>query len=519
MESIGLYFLPTELLHSLCPFLSERDITALSTTCVRFKGVTNVDQLWERFVTKEVLSLVSQDQQVSPAFTPDLGKCLAQQKLSRKNHLISNWKNGRCVHFFAENEAKDVEQVVFYTEDYVVIGGWFPQSRSHLQLWDIRTSPVLLWKGELRPYDQLFVIEDSLVAYMENDCFVDVYEINVGSKSLPFRYSFSVIGNEITSENQEEPSMNCLHDDNFCRVFGHHCIRVKDLLLFISNRVQNSRSTIHIWDVVNRRKVGEFVLSGLVVGNLHFHSSQDNQVFIEFIHWPTKEFYMFDIVTHQFSLVYITSAWEFINITLLNSQRYITFTRNSTEHSELKVLPCKMTNLTPPYRSKSRFFVNVSEFVYSSYFSIVVSLDRFVIPCSDGFHVVNTTTLNTECIVPHDTSNIRSICPISVFGSLFILTVENEKDISVWDVVQKQCVLTFQPKMFSFGEKTGINIYGKDIKTGFNVYGKDIYGKVSLYMERTPRIKNLWIEGDESRHLCTKCLSVGQNGITVTHFW
>lgn len=501
MEEAGLIYLPTELIHYLCLFLAEDDIIALSYTCIYLNKATNDNRVWNRFVTAHVRQvdrvLKNQQWQRNPPLKPDM--CEARQLLVR-SRLLNNWRQNKGeVRNCCSHEMERVDNVLFYKEDFMLV-----RSSDRIYLWNISNTPVLESTSYLPKVETVFLIEDNLVIVLKRSCIVDVRKVDLKGRSLLHVYSFSIVEKEV--DPGPSPGLVCEHPSHKALLSyqrGSEAVKVNDLLVFIAKYSEHPSVYLHIWDIVNARKVGEFICPRETEHTL-LHPAQDGKLFVECNIQEMRHFFTFNISTQKFSEAIFTlpqDDWHTLSLFQFYNNHCIRFLPSQSR----KTIQCEVYDLESNTMMRERHFNNV----YSKFFEflrIVVVLGKFIIPCLGlewpgyrglSFHVIDILSLETDFAVPLLSPSVESIQPVSIFGSIFLVTVEDDSHVRVWDLDERKAFCVLQPNGFTFEKKLGFNIYSSECMSS-NI---------------------TWLEDESTYHLRTKFVTIGKKEVNVVHFW
>lgn len=470
MAPSGLVSLPAKLLLHICSFLAEDSLTSLSQTCSWLHSSLNDDAVWERFVPQQVRSLKSLTRRLKPHH--HWGLCKNRQHLLRRNQLISNWKRGRYKQYSKTYDCRiDIEEVQFYKEKYM-----FMKTDQGIQFCDI-SKALVFYPTRIKQKSQsefgvrLFLIEDYLV--VADSCVVNVYRIDVSNKEFPFLYSFAikdvkVVGGCVFLEDK------CVQKQDWEYKTEH------EFLLCTQTSSVDKFPVLHIWNIITGVKVGTFKTP--VAGNiLVFESFVDNTLLLQIKRGPVAFYFKFCLETKTFSntLFRLPFIFEHMTVRLLTKDCCIKFMRPSN-----KILLCETVDLSTSNLIAGRWFRNVH---YVTDPTIVDG--RFVVVYPISFFVVDATSLETMFVVPHSPNEAyASFCPVSVYGSTYLLAILKVGSIKVWDVDRKQCTLASEGKLRN---KLGKLLPSSKASSLCKIYG----------------------------NLSTKIVSFRNRKITVIHFW
>lgn len=469
MGDLRLISLPNELLHYLCLFLSKEDAIALCQTCLHFRQALNDNIVWKRFVTEEVRRLKNQEQLLSPPLQPDLTLCEnhPHQHILRKNHLISNWRNGKFVQYEANH---DIQNMMFtfihwysakvYKENYL-----FVRHKRDIQFWDISGSPILYHTLE---NDHRKLMGNCLVVAGER-CRVDVYQINIEERAFPSLYSFSVVEDEVVNEIVLHDQAECCH--------RWECGQAGNYLVFNQRSFDDCFPAIHIWDIANACKVGVFT-SPVRCCYVTYPRLESDCLFLT-TEGSGESFYLkFDITARRFSAAAFR-ARDIYNISYVifhKNHCIVMKRREKKEDGEQKSLVCEVFDFDSSTKVRERTFEKAEYCLQQKH----VVDGKLVIFNPETYHVVDALTLDTVFVVPHGQDVHTIMCQTSVFGSIFLVTIESDGVIKVWDMERKRSTLIPQEKLsdsmvnhICYAFRNRAITYGKEPLTKFVTFGKE----------------------------------------------
>lgn len=491
MDPAGLDWMLPEVLFHLCLFLSEADITSLCQTCERLREVLNVEQVWGRFVTQEIKSLKTLKQQLDPPFHPDPEFCESRQHIQNRDHLISNWKHGNCV-----SESTKIErryrrdyfylfETQYYKEDYLL--GKFDEDlyNRHHVFWNVHYTPKV-WANK-KYYDFFHCVGDKFAVRF--CCGVEVYQINIEDKTFPLLHKFFIEGANVL-DHYDFDANNCDPNDR-CPAWidssgGNY-------LVFNKLSSDTTHPAIHIWDIVNLKKVGTFV-SPVMCQSVKVFSFLDDTLILATQEEEETVYFKFDLTTKLFSdaVFKVTAKSD----SVLFYKDYCIYMKDSSSKSS-KSITLEVFEFNTSNKIAERCFDDtdyefqrkVHRLGWGYANNVIVAVEgKLVILCSDSFHVIDALSLQTLSVV-NEHNLLRVVGLISVFGTIFATTVGRDGGVKIWNVKEGKPVSNVSHKTLERNSLWRVEQFQRDF---------------CLVPESGPK---------------TKCVIVEEDRVTVTHFW
>ncbi|KAG8338603.1 hypothetical protein J6590_000275 [Homalodisca vitripennis] len=445
MAEIGLISLPGEVIAHIAQFLSLKDLLACSATCSYLRSVLNDNLIWKRHYRRSIVNYVSMAKPcVKPEFEyhPEHESleplCAERVNLLRQNHLLSNWREGKCV---SHNVHTQGNGLFLENNDRQIIYG-----NVYLFLHVLNTNEIAIWNIEEIPYFYTSVVfslyeynmededgtgiegvyyqivEDKLVVIQGN--LVQIFSIYLPDKSFPLEYLISVDRDQVVSDYAETLYTDC---NNW--IVGH--------LLFSK---LCHLPVVHVWDIRTGDK--KKALQAPVVGWDLYVLSLDDAADVVFNLRTDNPFAKgpkdFTKITNHVSS-YNVAKDEFTTIYLsLASCKPI----KAIHYCDFIILFC----------IENYFIFNCSIYVFDrrtsstvahatfpdqvGLFSSRVIEDRLVLATQSSVEILNVKTL--EAVTSLKIDDVIDIAYLPVFNYTYIITSSVISDIEMWDIDKKQ---------------------------------------------------------------------------------
>lgn len=389
---------------------------------------------------EEVLQLEAQEQILEPAFrwkNTLTSLCEYRVHYMRSTYLLHNWNTakfakyttstiGRCTCNKVIHSPNGIAKN-FYNDRYLFISYSEEDGDTNIiEVWDVGKEPVLYKTFSITncPY-VLYVIGSKLVIV---ECKkVCVYEITLPKRSFPLLYTF------IPTETEAGDMQN--YEETECDGYGEHldleCYNIAQYLVF--NKSGFEGGVIHVWDIMNAKKVGAFALpvEGVSV-NVESHEEDEWLLRQVMRHYNDPHYFLFNIKDKTFT------ETGFKDITLPNKKilyksHILTFTTAVRQKSDKYDTICVVHDLKTSAVRK-RTFKTSRMFQVSSPF---ITNGHYIIHCTDHFQKINALTLETVNRIQYKGEITFTTHQFNVFGSIFVGAVDKAFNLSVWNVTNK----------------------------------------------------------------------------------
>jgi len=457
MEESSLLSLPREVLTHIGSFLGLNDLLACSQTCSQLRSAFNDNWLWRRHYRPGVVNFINSTKSyVNPPFEYSAESdtleplCRERVNLLRQNHMLSNWRHGRCVNHESQTPGNGLflennDRQIIYDNVYLFL---HVMNTNEINIWNIEEAPYLYtsvkfnlyeynmededWTDIVRVWYQ--IVQDKLIVIQGN--LVQIYGINLPSKEVPLKYLISIDRDEAVPDFAET-----LYTDCYSWIVGH--------LLF-------SRlcylPVVHVWDIITGVKIR--ALRAPTTG------------------WDLYVISLDDIKNVVFSLrtddPFATGPEDYSKITNHISSYNIS-------KDEFTTLYPSLAGCKPVHAMHYRNFIvlfcidDMFIFICSIYvfdckssttiahgtFSDLVGLyksriveDRLVLATQSSIDILDLKSLNMIQTLKID--DIIDIDYLAVFDSTFIITSSVKSEIEVWDINKSNIILKIPLQSFVF---------------------------------------------------------------------
>lgn len=461
MELAGQLTLPEEILHAIGKYLKAKDVLNCSKTCCYLRCVLNHDSIWKKIVPKKYLQLKAEEQILKPAFqwNPELVEledrltpfCEHRVHYLWVIHLVNNWNSSTMRIFATQMLNPSVRQrtcvfqpdqkggsQVFYQNRYIFSSKFINDFESDgIQVWDVHQKPVIhSFLSVTNPnYNQFYIIGSNVVVV---ECKkVCVYQINLPEITFPHIYSFIVTSMEVMENGVDEHGEVC---DEYCEDWQH--FNIDQYLVSYSEVDEYVRSYIHVWDIVNAKKLPLIVLpeDKLFVS---VESHQKDEWLFRLKHFKpvynTYFFSLFNIKTNTFSEA--SFMVDCIGTSNLYSSKLYTATNEPANSKEgtCAALKCSV------YSFKTSEKVNERLFTYKgterrcdvSPITSVVN-GAFILLIDDLFMTIDAVTLETIDVFSCGLDVANIVSQLNILDSIFIVTCHMGGFFEIWSIAKKQ---------------------------------------------------------------------------------
>lgn len=199
------------------------------------------------------------------------------------------------------------------------------------------------------------------------------------------------------------------------------------------NKSGTEDGVIHVWDIMNAKKVGAFALpvEGVSV-NVESHE-EDEWLLRQVMQHSNDCYFLFNIKDTTFF------ETGFKDITLLNKKilyksHILTFTTSVCQKSDKYDTICVVHDLKTS-AVKKRTFKTSRMFQMSS---SIITNGFYIIHCIDHFQKINALTLETVNRIQYKGEITYITHQFNVFGSTFVRAVDKAYKLYIWNVTNEK---------------------------------------------------------------------------------
>ncbi|XP_046669052.1 uncharacterized protein LOC124359936 isoform X1 [Homalodisca vitripennis] len=448
MEQTALLSLPVEIIHHISRFLSVEDVLSCSLTCHYLRSALNNNAVWKRYLPEQDLTcLETLEQHVQPTFqleqtlTP---LCDNRIHFMRKTHLLNNWREGNFVecskttdftYASGGGQGPRGQGQLIYKDRYLFLSRFVNDIQSDaIEIWEIVQDLILFTSIEIDDvnYDSFFIIGTKLVVVK---CIkVDVYEITIPDKTFPLIYSFIITDENVVYNEKCHHTGRC---DDRCVGWSHYAAGQ----YLLSNKCGHvtHECILHVWNILSAAKSGSFI-SPKDGFSIDLHSFVGNELILkQCVQCSSVQYYLrFDIKNKIFSDTIFEYKGYVDHMIFLKSRVIVFHDTDDSDTEDLHDLLCIVYNFFTFAEIKRRRFKNAMKNNWLN--SIKVINNKFVLICNDYFHIIDVNSLETTDRFKCNPDVIFIAHQINVHGSLFIVTIDIDNSMGLWDVEKKKKV-------------------------------------------------------------------------------
>lgn len=377
---------------------------------------------------EEVLQLVAQEQILEAAIRCKntlTSLCEYRVHYMRSINLLHNWNTakfakyttrtiGHCICMKVIHSPNGIAKN-FYNDRYLFISYSEEDCEKNvIEVWDVGKEPVLYktFSTTNCPYF-LYVIGSKLVIVEWKK--VCVYKITLPKRSFPLLYTF------IPTETEAVDMRN--YEETECDGYGEHldleCYNIAQYLVI--NKSGMEGGVIHVWDIMNAKKVGAFTLpvEGVSV-NVESHEQDEWLLRQVMQHSNDPHYFLFNIKDKTFSGTGFKDI-ALPNEKILYKSHILTFTTAVRQKSDKYDTICVVHDLKMSAVKKRTFKTSRMLQVSSS----IITNGLYIIHCIDHFQKINTLTLETVNCIQYKGEITFITHQFNVFGSTFVGAVDS----------------------------------------------------------------------------------------------
>uniref|UniRef100_A0A1B6HSS8 F-box domain-containing protein n=1 Tax=Homalodisca liturata TaxID=320908 RepID=A0A1B6HSS8_9HEMI len=457
MAELGLISLPGEVIAHIAQFLPLKDLLACSATCSYLRSVLNDNLIWKRHYRRSIVNYVSISKPfVKPEFEyhPELESleplCAERVNLLRQNHLLSNWREGKCVSHNVHTQGNGLflennDRQIIYGNVYLFL---HVLNTNEITIWNIEEIPYFYtsvvfslyeynmededWTDIVRVYYQ--IVEDKLVVIQGN--LVQIFGIYLPDKAFPLEYLISVDRDQVVSDFAETLYTDCYNWIVGNLLFSRLCYL----------------PVVHVWDIRTGDK--KKALRAPAVGWDLYVISLDDAADVVFSLRTDDPFAKgpedyAKITNHISSYNVAKDEYTTIFPSLAGCKPV-----NAMHYCDFIILFC-IDNMFIFKCSIYVFDRRTSSTVAQATFPDLVGLyksqvieDKLVLATQSSVEILNVKTL--EAVTSLKIDDVIDIDYLPVFNSTFIITSSVKSDIEVWDIDKNQVLLKLPLQSFVF---------------------------------------------------------------------